>query len=229
MHRLIGVFLIATCGFGLLVLGQESVRDKKRERGSHPFYQDLLEWVALKHYKLPDMKFWIWTERDVYKVGEKIVLFTELVAKERFSGCASDPITFAKVADNYTLRLYRDGYVVEPKRWPKVWSRDEYMVKPGEVPYWRLHGQRQVFAKDKTFPLGPTVPDYLQMEPGDSHVEKIPDLMSLFVTKVEEGRVYVKCFKPDPKRFKKFVWLPIEGRYKVQYYNSNVIEFEIRQ
>jgi len=72
----------------------------------------------------------------------------------------------------------------------------------------------------------------VEMGSGDSFVRCIPNLLDLWVKKRGgDGRIYVKCwvYAPDSMFGIKPVWLPIEGRYRVQYGTSNIIEFEIRQ
>jgi len=70
------------------------------------------------------------------------------------------------------------------------------------------------------------------LRPGESFVRAVPNLLDYwYLKKGADGRMYVLCAVPAPDTFWriKTVWLPLEGRYRVQHFESNVIEFEIRQ
>jgi|GEM_PF-2602822 len=171
---------------------------------------------------------YIYCNPSTARVGDKIILFIEKTAKERlwFSAVSpvneiiEGPILIVKKG-KWTVAL-RDQYPTPPTHL----SREQWLPSKDEIPFWRLHGQRLVF---------PNREDFVHMQPGDSFVRRIPDLTTFFVTKKDEnGIIYVKCFRyiirrtGDIYRYKE-TWLPIEGRYRVQYGTSNIVEFEIRQ
>jgi len=118
-----------------------------------------------------------------------------------------------------------------PKYPPEVLFPD-----PEKIPCHWLHGMPVKYKevckfsiyseKDWSYSAEITLPK------GGSFVRLIPDLLECWVTKKDEnGRLYVKCIVPAPNTFwgVKSVWLPIEGRYRLQFWDSNIIEFEIRQ
>jgi len=101
-----------------------------------------------------------------------------------------------------------------------------YFPNPERIPCHWLHGTPTKYSKR----LG----NYVEVElnPGKSFVQHVPNLLDYWYLRKDScGRIYVKCAIPAPRTFKGYreVWLPIEGRYRVQYGTSNIIEFEIRQ
>ena len=170
-----------------------------------------------------DCEEYIWCAPSAVRVGSAITLWIEYVAKREHFFSA---LPFPEEPDSALLIKRKISNWVVCLRWPQI-PRSEWKrwIPPAErVPYWRLHGQRLVF---------PDKEGWVYMQRGDSFVTRIPDITSLFVKKRDrEGRVWIRCFRflrfRDKEKYEKS-WLPIEGRYKVQWGCSNIIEFEIRQ
>jgi len=178
-------------------------------------------------------KLYVWCTPTVIRWGEKISLYIEYVAQEKTWFTPVSPIRLTVEDPTYLLIkrgkwtvLLRDGSPPSEDTIPPRLSRDEWLPKEHEVPYWRLHGQRLVFPDEE---------DFVHMQPGDSFVRRIPDLTALFRTKkTPDGRVWVLCIRYIRRGRDSYEgiieWLPIEGRYRLQWaYSSNIIEFEIRQ
>jgi len=173
----------------------------------------------------------IWTDKSVYWFGEKVVLWIEEVAVRENLFSAVSPIQ--SICDNrWMLLVKRGGDVVMFKRRLPRFTRKEWLPDKNEIPYWKLHGHRLVFPNTYEVPPGVIIEDEVRMNPGDSFVRRIPDLLALFAfRRTLDGRVWVKCARvaPGAPLGYKEVWLPVEGHYRVQYGMSNIVMFEIRQ
>jgi len=194
------------------------------------------QFLQMSRFRVQNPRFrrsrkYIWTDNFTYKVGDKITLWIERVAVRELLFSAISPIQ--SIQDNVWMLLIKRGdKVVTFKTLLPRLEKHEWLPSKPEIPVWRLHGRRLVSPRTYEVPPGVIIEDEVRMSPGDSFVRRIPDLIKLFAIKrTPDGRVWVKCARVAsraPLGYKE-IWLPIDGRYKVQWGCSNIIEFEIRQ
>ena len=187
------------------------------------------------------LETYVWIPRDNYRITEKIPLYIERWYSPYKAGVAPSP--------------YRGGFVPPPLEWVpevkdarllirkapfdkriKVLLRsshsiprhppEAYFPEPKTVPPHWLHG-RPVKYKELDGDFA-----WVDLYPGESFVRFVPNLLDYwYLRKGPDGRMYVKCAVPAPKTYSgyKEIWLPVEGRYRLQFNFSNIMEFEIRQ
>ena len=163
---------------------------------------------------------YIWTDKQVYTVGEPIKLFIEVMLRdipgaERHAG----NLTVRNPLSRYALRVYKEGYgflILWSEKYPSEWiggwdlewaCQGDYVPTEDEIDKTKLHG-RLVMPKRPD-----DAPEIWEVneQPGCSFVLKINDITKLWYL--------CHSSKPD---------FDERGKYKVQYWYSNIIEFEIR-
>jgi len=241
--KLLFVFIVLASIPGVIIItqGLQADRDyQKKER-----LKTTMDWVEEERRRIfefrsvhPDSlpeETYIWTPREVYQVGEKIPLYIEEVAVRGefsynvFSVAWHAPSTLKIKRGNYLLSHNRgrgcgpfpDGPCSPEK------SRSDYIPPIEEIDLSRLHG-RLVFPVRDPGPL--SMPDLVKCKIGECVVLRLIDLTATWkIKRAPDGRTLVQFVKWNShKPGFDVLWLDIRGVYKIQWANSNIIEFEIR-
>jgi len=195
-------------------------------------------------------EYYVWMPKHFYQAGERIPFYHEVwysPNRESIVGRGKGifqifyPIpeesvefgTLSEVGCRLLIRRapFKKKVIVIFRDYDKVpkYPFNTYFPDPQEIPFHWLHGNPVKYEKSWE-PFDVTLNFY----PGESFVRYVPNLLDYwYLKKDSRGRIYVKCAVPSLQtrgyhRNHREVWLPIEGRYRMQYRKSNIIEFDIR-
>jgi len=207
-----------------------------------PFTDLLTDWLTPCVALAPAYRSWygldgkLVVRHEPFNKPIAVVLKTELGLQEREVMLRVYRKRLQKETDP-EWRAYLRKYIQFWENYTDIpkYPREVLFPDPDKIPHYWLHGKP---VKAKEFIGGGP---WVDLYPGESFVRYAPNIKDFWVTrKGPDGRIYVMCLMAisdeEGKRVKvgyekeiKALWLPIEGRYRVQYGTSNIIEFEIRQ
>ena len=202
-------------------------------RCSQGYRVDPIDRILYEFYKPrqagPTPYCYIWMPKGCFSAHGKISVLVEfhLDVKSDFPYFSIDlegPSEEIRTGEGRRLLVKRDGWVVGLRRsnLPRLKVSD-FLPPLDSIPTHWLHGN-PVEPERMEGEFGPW--GEITLHPGESSVMRIPNLIDYFNTKRGEyGRLFVEVYDYRSNRAK---WLPIEGRYRVQYSRSNIIEFNIR-
>jgi len=192
---------------------------------------------------------YIWIPQDVFSPHDEIPLHIETWCSPKRRDIVCEHGKIIEVSKPPFTRTFRRPPIYEAeilgprlliRRWPfskrvrvvlkgyyEIRKRplDVFFPSPDKIAHHWLHGTPVRYSKHYE--------DCVEVDlyPGDSFVQYVPNLLDYwYLKKDSRGRIHVKCEVPvlhTPEGYRE-VWLPIEGRYRVQYSRSNIIEFNIR-
>jgi len=221
-----------------------------RRNGEQRFYEMLLnlgtvpnmfDFWPLNPFTDKPLETYVWIPRGEYQTTEKIPLYIErwhsprrigAVPAPYIGGFVPPPCEWAPEVRDARLLIRRAPFrkrikvVLKSSRSVPRYPPKVYFPDPKTVPSHWLHG-RPVKYKELDGEFA-----WVDLYPGESFVRFVPNLIDYWcLKKGPDSRMYVKCAVPAPKSYLgyKEIWLPIEGRYKLQFNFSNIIEFEIRR
>ena len=224
--RFVLVIVVGLSGVGLWAWPPHGNNLNRKKYRADPINRILYEfWEQRKE----GLRYHIWMRKRCFLISERIDILVEFHLgndTSYFSFAFEGPSEEVRTGEGGRLLVKRDDWVVVLRRTnlPKLKVSD-FLPPLDSVPTHWLHGvpvEPYRAKDDEPKPWGEVT-----LHSGESSVARIPNLIAYFKTKRGEfGRLFVEVYD-----YRKgcSMWLPIEGRYRVQYGTSNIIEFEIRQ